>query len=123
MPCPDEYLTRTNGDSPVKQWLQTLSKKERAGVMSKMQSLRENGFDLVKIRTLRKVTNKTEQEKQDKHLYELVYRNFRICTHFDTKRQTFIYLSAWKKQKNIQPNDINICRARLDEYLIQQGER
>ena len=119
----DEYFTRANGESPVEQWLKGRSKEERAGIKSKMQMLREKGLELAKIRTLREIKSRAKQEKEDKHLYELVYRQFRIGTHFDVKRQTFVYLWAWKKQKNIQPNDIRNCRARLHEYLVEQGER
>ena len=113
----DEYLKRANGRKPVEEWLQGLSVEERAVVKSKMQALRENGVDLIKIDTLRVIKNKTKKEKRDKHLYELVCGNYRIGTHFDTNRQTFVYLSAFKKQKNIQPKDIKLCRARLNEYF------
>ena len=119
----DEYLTRTNGRKPVKQWLHSLSKIERAIVESKMQTLRERGFDLIKIKKLKPIKNRTKREKLDKYLYELVCGNFRIGTHFDTRRHIFIYLSVWKKQKNVQPADIMTCRTRLDEYLVQRGER
>ena len=119
----DEYLTRTNGRKPVKQWLLSLSKKERAVVESKMQTLRERGFDLIKIRNLIPIKNRTRKERRDKCLYELVCGKFRIGTHYDSKRNIFIYLSVWKKQKNIQPRDITTCRTRLDEYLVQRGER
>ena len=119
----DEYLTRTNGRKPVKQWLHSLSKTERAVVESKMQTLRERGLGLIKIKKLKPIKNRTKREKRDKYLYELVCGNFRIGTYFDTRRHMFIYLSVWKKQKNIQPDDIMTCRTRLDEYLVQRGER
>lgn len=119
----DGYLIRANGRKPVEEWLQGLSKKERAEIKSRMQYLRESGLDLIRINNLRVIKNKTRKERRDKHLYELVCGNYRICTHFDTKRQTFVYLSVFKKQKNIQPDEIKTCRTRLDEYLVQKGER
>ena len=119
----DEYFRRPNGDVPVRNWLQGLSAKERAGVTSKMQSLREKGLELKKTRMLKPVSRISKKDKQDRHLYELIHRNLRVCTHFDVKRRIFVYLGAWQKQKNIQPRDIADCRARLHEYLVQQGER
>ena len=119
----DEYLTRANGRKPVEQWLLRLSITERAVVKSKMQALREKGLDLIRINNLRVIKNRTKREKRDKNLYELICHNYRICTYFDTNRQTFIYLSVWKKQKNIQRDSVKNCRTRLNEYLIQWGER
>ncbi len=119
----DEYLTRANGRKPVEEWLLKLSITERAGVKSKMQALREEGLGLIRIDNLRVVKNRKKKEKRDKNLYELVCHNYRIGTYFDTNRHTFIYLSVWKKQKNIQRASVNNCRARLNEYLIQRGER
>ena len=118
-----EYFTKATGRKPVEEWLLKLSKTERALVKSKMLALRVNGLALIKINNLRVIKNRTKSEKRDKHLYELVCDNYRICTHFDTKRQTFIYLSVWKKQKNIQRALVINCRARLNKYLIQRGER
>ena len=119
----DEYFIRPNGDVPVRQWLQSLSTTERAGVRSKMQVLREKGLELRKTKMLKPVSRISKKDKQDRHLYELIHGNLRVCTHFDVKRQTFVYLGGWQKQKNIQPRDIANCRARLHEYLVQQGER
>lgn len=119
----DEYLTRASGRKPVEKWLLKLSITERAVVKSRMQALREKGLDLIIINNLRVIKNRTRKEKQDKHLYELVCGDYRIGTHFDIKRQTFIYLSVWKKQKNIQRAHVRNCRERLNEYLIQRGER
>jgi len=119
----DECFTRTNGRKPVEEWLLRLEIKERAIVKSKMQLLREKGLELIKIDNLRVIKNRTKREKRDKHLYELICDNYRIGTHYDTKRQTFIYLSVWKKQKNIQRACVKNCRARLNEYLVQRGER
>lgn len=119
----DEYFTRANGESPVEQWLKSCSKEERAGIKSKMQMLRETGLELKKTKILKPVRNISKRDKKDKHLYELIHSNLRVCTHFDVRREIFIYLAGWKKQKNIQPNDIRNCRARLHEYLVEQGER
>ena len=119
----DEYLTRANGRKPVEEWLLKLSITERAVVKSKMLALMEKGLDLIRINNLKVIKNWTKREKRDKHLYELDCDNYRIGTHFDTKRQTFIYLSVWKKQKNIQRAAVKNCRAKLNEYLIQRGER
>jgi len=119
----DEYLIRANDRKPVEEWLQALPKKERAEVKSRMQALRERGLDLINIDKLRVIKNRTRKEKRDKHLYELVCDNYRIGTHFDTKREVFVYLSVWKKQKDIQRASVKNCRTRLNEYLIQRGER
>lgn len=117
----DEYYVRPNSDRPVEEWLEGLTKKERAGIKSKMQSLREEGFLLISIRTLRVIRNISKKDKRDPRLYELVYGQCRICTYFDTARQTFVYLRGWKKKKGIQPDDVNNCRALLHEYLARKG--
>lgn len=119
----DEYFTRDNGRQPVKRWLGSLPKTEEAVVESKMQTLRERGFDLIKIQKLKPIKNRTAKEKRDKCLYELICDNYRIGTYYDTTRNIFIYLSVWKKQRNKQPHDIEMCRKRLNEYLVQRGER
>ena len=115
----DEYYRRPNGDQPVEEWLQGLTKQERAGIKSKMQSLREEGLLLISIRTLRPIRNIKKKDRRDKNLYELVYSNLRVCTYFDSARQTLVYLRGWKKKRNIQRGDVDSCRALLHEYLAR----
>lgn len=117
----DKYYERPNGDRPVEEWLQslTITKQERAGIKSKMQSLREEGLLLIGTRMLKPIKNIKKRDKQDKNLYELVYSNLRVCTYFDSTRQTFVYLRGWKKKRDIQRDDVNNCRALLHEYLAR----
>lgn len=119
----DEYYVRPNGDRPVEEWLEDLTKEDRAGIKSKMQSLREEGLLLISIRTLRIIKNISKKDKRDPRLYELVYGQCRVCTYFDTERQTFVYLRGWKKQRDIQPEDVKNCRALLHEYLARKGSQ
>lgn len=115
----DKYYERPNGDRPVEEWLQSLTKQERAGIKSKMQSLREEGLLLISTKMLKSIKNIEKRDKQDKNLYELVYSNLRVCTYFDSTRQTFVYLRGWKKKRDIQWDDVNNCRELLHEYLAR----
>ena len=115
----DKYYERPNGDRPVEEWLQSLTKQERAGIKSKMQSLREEGLLLISTKMLKSIKNIEKRDKQDKNLYELVYSNLRVCTYFDSTCQTFVYLRGWKKKRNIQWDDVNNCRELLHEYLAR----
>jgi len=110
----DEYHTRPNGNQPAKRWLEGQEGKQRAVIHSKMQSLREEGLTLLSTKILKPIKGK------DRHLYELVSGQCRVCTYFDEKRRTFVYLCGWLKKKRVQRDDVDGCRKLLHEYQSQQ---
>lgn len=105
--------------------MESITQAEESTVRSRMQSLREEGLLLLGNKMLKPIKALSKKDKQDPPLYELVCRkNLRICTYFDRDRQTFVYLTGWKKQKPIQPDDVARCRRLLSEYLeiMREGD-
>ena len=119
----DEYYKRLNGDCPAEEWLDSQGKEARGRMHSKMAMLRREGLLLIRTNTLEPIKNLRKKDKQDKSLYELKAGQYRICTYFDRNRNTFVYLTGWKKTRNFQTDDVVECRKLLHEYLAKEEER
>ena len=106
------YYTRPNGRQPAVKFRDKQPTSTKADIDAKVRKLRDNGVDKL-IKT----------EMVDwlgyNDLYELRNRRpgWRIAFYFDRKIDTFVLLCGFKKQKDLQPSDINKARNYLDEYL------
>lgn len=112
-----DYYTRPNGRKPCKEFIDSLSAKDKAKVYSKIDILRREGKLLIATHVLEKIENFSKKEKQDKELYELVCGRCRVGTYFDARSQAFMFLCGWEKTQRKQPSDIEHCRSLLHEYL------
>lgn len=106
------YYTRPNGRQPAAIFRDRQPANIRNNIDAKVRKLGEYGIDVL-IRT--EMANWLGY----KDLYELRNRRpgWRIAFYFDRDINTFVLLCGFKKQRDLQPSDINQARRYLTEYL------
>jgi putative component of toxin-antitoxin plasmid stabilization module len=106
------YYTRNNGRQPAVIFRDKQPVNIRADIDAKVRKLRENGVDVL-------INTAMVDWLGPKALYELRNRElgWRIAFYFDNEINTFVLLCGWKKQRNLQPSDIEKARRYLTEYL------
>ena len=107
-----KYYTRPNGRQPVVTFIDNLPKNIRADIMAKVRKLRENGVDVL-------INTAMVDWLGPKELYELRNRElgWRVAFYFDRGINTFVLLCGFKKQRDLQPSDVEQARRYLKEYL------
>jgi putative component of toxin-antitoxin plasmid stabilization module len=106
------YYTKPSGQQPVAKWRDKREKHVRADIDAKRRKLEERGLGLLKTEMFDKLSG-------DSDFYELrnVSLGWRIAVYFDRNINTFVLLHGFKKQKSVQPQDIEQARRLLYEYL------
>ncbi len=106
------YYTRPSGRQPVAKWRDKRSKCVRADIDAKRGKLGERGLGLLKTEMLDKLSG-------DSDFYELrnVGLGGRIAVYFDRAINTFVLLYGFKKQKQVQQQDIEQARRLLYDYI------
>ena len=106
------YYTRPSGRQPVAKWRDKRSKRVRADIDAKRGKLAERGLGLLKTEMLDKLSG-------DSDFYELrnVGLGWRIAVYFDRAINTFVLLYGFKKQKQVQQQDIEQARRLLYDYI------
>ncbi len=106
------YYTRPSGRQPVAEWRDEQPKDVKANIDAKIGKLAGHGLVLLGTEMLDKLSG-------DSDLYELrnVGLGWRIAVYFDRAINTFVLLYGFKKQKQVQQQDIEQARRLLYEYL------
>lgn len=106
------YYTRHNGRQPAVKFRDRQPKNVKADIDAKVNKLREKGVDVL-------INTNMVDWLGTKGLYELRNRGlgWRIAFYFDRDIDTFVLLCGFKKQRDLQPSDVEQARRYLTEYL------
>lgn len=109
------YYTKPSGRQPVAKWRDKQSKRVRADIDGKRGKLAERGLSLLKTEMLDKLSGASG-------FYELrnVSLGWRIALYFDRDINTFVLLHGFRKQKQVQQQDIKQARRLLYDYLAMR---
>ena len=110
--CQYIYYTKHNGRQPAAIFMDRQPVNIRADIDAKVRKLRENGVDVL-------INTAMVGLLGPKELYELRNRGlgWRVAFYFDRGINTFVLLCGFKKQRNLQPSDVEQARRYLKEYL------
>ena len=114
------YFERS-GRVPARGFLDALLGKEARTVDVKLALLEREGENILWVQGLpnwlRRITG-TQHE-----VFEVRPGQIRIIVYVDRQKHCFVLLHAFRKQKNVQPRDIETGLSYLEEYLAKEGRR
>jgi len=106
------YYTKRSGRQPAVIFRDRQPVNIRADIDAKLRKLRENGVDVL-------INTAMVGWLGPKELYELRNRElgWRVAFYFDRGINTFVLLCGFKKQRDLQPRDVEQARRYLKEYI------
>ena len=114
------YFERS-GEVPVRDFLSRLQGKEARTVDAKLAVLEREGESILRLQPLPNWLKPIKADRSD--VYEVIPRQIRIMFYVDRVKQCFVLLHAFRKQRNVQVEDVQKGLAYLEEYLAREGRR
>ena len=118
------YYKDLRGIEPVADWVADPDTGNiHDSIDARITMLQNHGLDLP-IRMLRPIDPRGKKEARVNGFYELRHRGkkWRIAVYHNLRKNYFVLLCAFRKSKDIQPQEIDQAYAVLYEYLGRENK-
>jgi phage-related protein len=105
-----DYYTRPNGNTPALAWIDSLNIRERAVILAKVNTLKEEGLRLLQTAMMKTVVGRSD-------LYELRGGRCRIILYHEITTDRFLLLHGFLKTRQRETREIMTACRLLDEYI------
>jgi hypothetical protein len=115
-----EYYQRFNGREPAKDWKNEQDNSIKPSIDARVNMLRQEGLALIENKILEPI-RESPGGKLIVNFYELrhVGKKWRLSVYYDSRKDSFILISGWRKSQRIQQQDVDVAIRLLKEYLSE----